>query len=193
MAIVKVVINIMLLLMMTTLVMVIMMMMIMTPMMTITAVRSITMIKVMVMKIMVLMTTTTLIIMIIMIIITTPTMTISAVRFMMTVMVMTMMIMTSNLLPHRSYRAECARARETDLEDPNSPRGLTHFGRVSRKRTRSIKVGIKGGQVCESDGDKKGNAVRERLWLMKEKIRKIQTQRRIAREKGTKKYEMIKI
>ncbi|MPC32660.1 hypothetical protein E2C01_025985 [Portunus trituberculatus] len=25
--------------------------------------------------------------------------------------------------------AECARARETDLEDPDSPRGLTHFGR----------------------------------------------------------------
>ncbi|XP_050735489.1 dipeptidase 1-like [Eriocheir sinensis] len=26
--------------------------------------------------------------------------------------------------------AECARARETDIEDPNSPRGLTHFGRT---------------------------------------------------------------
>nr|XP_045596032.1 uncharacterized protein LOC123756772 isoform X1 [Procambarus clarkii] len=26
--------------------------------------------------------------------------------------------------------AECARARETDLEDPDSPRGLTHFGRT---------------------------------------------------------------
>ncbi|XP_071512537.1 uncharacterized protein [Panulirus ornatus] len=26
--------------------------------------------------------------------------------------------------------AECARARETDLEDPNSPRGLTHFGKT---------------------------------------------------------------
>ncbi|KAK8729305.1 hypothetical protein OTU49_008755, partial [Cherax quadricarinatus] len=26
--------------------------------------------------------------------------------------------------------AECARARETDLEDPESPRGLTHFGKT---------------------------------------------------------------
>ena len=28
-------------------------------------------------------------------------------------------------------RAESARARETDEEDPNSPRGLTIFGKVS--------------------------------------------------------------